>query len=135
MDVRWPGNRCILCLTEGPLTKPRPLSKEHLIPESIGGILTVHFLCKQCNDTLGQYEAHLKEDPSIRLAIGNLYSQLPALYASICEGQKFVAQSERGPAAGVYKQGQFRIRTAELPDGSLICPKRRCLYRKSMRNG
>ena len=129
MNVPWPGKRCVLCRTEGLLTK------EHLIPESIGGILTVHFLCQRCNSTLGQYEAHLKKDPSIRLAIGTLSTQLPALYASICEGQKFVAQSERGPAPGVYKQRQFRIRTAELPDGSLICPTEDRTLEEMLRGG
>jgi hypothetical protein len=122
VDIPWPDERCILCHTEAQLTEEGSLSKEHLIPEAIGGVLTCQFLCRKCNSTLGSYESRLKEDPAVRLAAGNLRSQLPSLYESICEGQSFVAHSARGPARGVYKRGQFKVSASSQPDGSLILP-------------
>ncbi|MDP2996017.1 MAG: hypothetical protein Q8N47_00930 [Bryobacterales bacterium] len=69
---------------------------------------------------MGQYEADLKKDPAVRLVIGNLKSQLPQLFHSISQGQEFVAQSERGPAKGTYKQGRFKVSGSKQADGSLI---------------
>lgn len=120
MDVDSPDGRCILCCREGCSTETGRLTKEHLIPESVGGVLTSHFLCKPCNDTLGQYEADLKKDPALRLVVGNLKGQLPEIFRRISEKQEFVAQSERGPAKGTYKQGQFKVSGSSQPDGSLI---------------
>lgn len=120
MDADWPDGRCVLCCREGRFTDKGSLSEEHLIPESIGGVLTSHFLCAPCNSTLGQYEADLKKDPALRLVIGNLKSQLSALFHSISEGQQFVAQSKRGPAKGTYKKGQFKVSGSRQPDDSLI---------------
>lgn len=120
MDVGWPDGRCVLCCLDAQSTKEGSLSEEHLIPESIGGVLTSHLLCTRCNSTQGRYEADLKRDPAVRLVIGNLKSQLPDLFRSISEGQQFLAQSERGPAKGKYKQGQFKVSGSEQPDGSLI---------------
>lgn len=40
-------SRCIFCLEE------KPLTIEHVFPESIGGKLTIPFVCKDCNSKLG----------------------------------------------------------------------------------
>ncbi|MHC2336995.1 HNH endonuclease [Bradyrhizobium sp. USDA 4454] len=39
--------RCIFCLEE------RPPSQEHVFPRAIGGSLTIHRVCDQCNSELG----------------------------------------------------------------------------------
>ncbi len=53
LKVPWAGDRCILCLTEG------PLCEEHLIPEALGGNLTSEFLCVSCNSRLGHASPRL----------------------------------------------------------------------------
>ena len=91
MEIEWPDGRCVLCCREGRSTETCSLTDEHLIPKSIGGVLTSRLLCARCNSTLGQYEADLKEGPAVRLVIGNLKCQLPVLFHRISEGQQFVA--------------------------------------------
>ena len=41
------NKKCIFCLEE------KPLTIEHVFPESIGGKLTIPFVCKDCNSKLG----------------------------------------------------------------------------------
>lgn len=120
MDIEWPAGRCVLCCCEGRHAETGKLTEEHLIPQSVGGALTSHFLCRPCNSTLGQHEADLKKDPAVRLVIDNLMDQLPELFRRISQGQEFIGQSERGPAKGTYKQGRFRVSGPKQADGSLI---------------
>lgn len=42
-------NTCILCLEN-----TKPLTDEHIVPDSIGGSLHAEILCKKCNSTLGE---------------------------------------------------------------------------------
>lgn len=44
---------CIICLGEKEISKANPLSVEHVIPEFIGGTLTVKNVCKSCNCAMG----------------------------------------------------------------------------------
>jgi 5-methylcytosine-specific restriction endonuclease McrA len=44
----WEDRRCILC------TLTLPLTLEHLIPQSLGGILECRFLCSACNSRMGE---------------------------------------------------------------------------------
>jgi hypothetical protein len=73
--------RCAFCLREPPGV---PLSDEHVFPESMGGMFTVRFVCKGCNDTLGSdVDALLTEYPLIQmlrmgLHIPNKSGELPA---------------------------------------------------------
>lgn len=41
------GNSCIFCLTNSDLTK------EHIIPDSLGGSLVINAVCKACNSKIG----------------------------------------------------------------------------------
>src|SRR5436305_10092453 len=88
MLVPWTDERCIICALERHERRLRcnntaELSREHLIPEAIGGKLVCNFVCKHCNDHLGEVEAYLKTDASIRCAIENL--RPPCLiYGSQC---------------------------------------------------
>lgn len=117
MFLPWKHNRCILCLD------PAPLTEEHVIPEAIGGILEVPFLCKPCNDKLGALvEAAAKKDPSIRLALEAIRPLAPELIAKLTEGQEYIAESPRGKVRGVLSKGEFRVRTKKESDGSLIQP-------------
>ena len=117
MHLSWNKDCCILCL------RTRPLTIEHIIPEAVGGILTVPFLCKPCNNRLGdRVEAAAKEDPSIRLAVEVLHNRLPKLAATVTEGQRYIADSPLGKVQGVLKKGGFRVRSTREPDGSIIQP-------------
>jgi HNH endonuclease len=117
MDVEWSGDRCVLCLDQAPLTS------EHIIPSSLGGILTCSFLCRACNSDLGAYlEALAKTDPSIRLASGHLQTQIPELAKKLTEGQDFISHGPGGKSQGTVKNGQFQTRARTEADGSLTQP-------------
>jgi HNH endonuclease len=127
MHIEWTDKRCILC-TLAPFERQSrcagtaKLTKEHLIPEAIGGRLTCDFLCKFCNDNLGQIEADLKEDSRIRLAIENLKDSLPELWRSMSEGQSYLAQAPDGTVAAKLKNGELRVNSSKRVDGSIVRP-------------
>lgn len=115
MHVEWMENRCVLCLNSSQLTR------EHIIPSSIGGRLTCDFLCKSCNSYLGAYiEAKMKQDPSIRLAASHLNAKIPQLARQLMEGQDFISHGPGGKGSGRVRRGEYRIRAQKEPDGSII---------------
>lgn len=117
MKIQWPGDRCILCLKE------TPLSKEHVIPEVLGGILTCQFLCKGCNSYLGSsVEAEAKKEPSIRIAVANLQSHIPDLANKLVENQNFISRGPGGTEQGSVRAGEFRVRSRTREDGSWVQP-------------
>ncbi len=117
IEVEWPGDRCILCLEKAPLTI------EHIIPSSLGGLLTTRFLCQHCNSGLGAaVEATAKTDPSIRLAVINLQKELPEFARQFEEGQLFFSHGPAGTERGTIRNGEFRVRPRVGDDGSLIQP-------------
>ena len=117
MNIQWPGSRCILCLEE------MSLSREHIIPDALGGILTCQFLCKDCNSYLGSsVEAEAKTDPSIRVAIANLQSHIPELAGKFMENQNFISHGPGGTERGSVRAGEFRVKSRTREDGTLIQP-------------
>jgi hypothetical protein len=116
MRMLWPDPRCIICL------ESKPLTDEHLIPEAIGGRLAVRFLCKPCNDRMGELESRLKQDPAVRLAVEHLRPVVPKLADSIDNGQKFFVTGDAGRMRGSKSDGVFKIRGGHADDGSLILP-------------
>jgi hypothetical protein len=118
MQVQWNTRRCILCLGSD-----KPMTVEHIIPESIGGVLTSNFLCKNCNDALGfDLDASAKKDPTVRLASQHLNHQIPHLTCSIEEGQRLVIRDENGINSGFVKDGAARVDSRKAKEGSLILP-------------
>lgn len=117
MDIPWHGDQCILCLNQYELTN------EHIIPDSLGGRLTSQFLCIKCNSTLGRKIEHAARfDPSIRIAVQQLANDIPELVKKLSEKQRHIGQSESGLSPGFICNGDFRIFSKELPDGSLVQP-------------
>jgi hypothetical protein len=51
-----------------------------------------------------------------------LRDKIPALAAPLIESHPHVAYSEPGPAQGYIKNGEFRVKSGKLDDGSLIQP-------------
>ena len=43
--------KCIICKK---IKEDGEFNKEHIIPESIGGSLTIENVCKECNSKLGE---------------------------------------------------------------------------------
>jgi hypothetical protein len=124
MKVPWPYSRCILCLQEmkeGSLTNPP--SWEHIIPEQIGGKLSVRFLCKPCNDRLSHdIEPAAKNDPAIRLAVKNLKAQLPDSLVRKIEDGPSIGTGPGGTVSGRITNGTFRVDSVRSQDGSIIQP-------------
>lgn len=116
MLLGWPSSRCILCLREATLTE------EHVIPQSLGGILAVRFLCKPCNDELGhREEAGIKQDPAIALAVEQVRSSLPdVLSRKLLEGQEYFANGPGGRDKGYMKDAVFSVKNEKKPDGSIL---------------
>lgn len=117
MELPWFDSRCILCL------KSSDLSEEHIIPESIGGRLSIRFLCTSCNSIFGRtVEKTAKSDPSIRIALENLSQEIPDLYSQLTEKQSFQGKSKAGTVPGYIRKGEFVVKSNKMADGSLIQP-------------
>ena len=111
----WPTPRCILCGSGESITK------EHLIPECLGGKLTAEFLCKDCNSQLGYgAESLVREDPKIRLEIERLASKRPDLADKLRQGLEYIGHSEQGALRGYMQNEEFIVKRKQLGDGSLI---------------
>ena len=117
MNQDWPTPRCIICGSGDSITK------EHLIPECLGGKLTAEFLCKNCNSNLGhQEESLVRKDPQIRLLIERLASKRPDLADNLRKGLEYIGQSEQGEVRGYMQNEEFIVKRKQLGDGSLIVP-------------
>jgi hypothetical protein len=124
MLVSHAAGLCIVCLKRPPFPDGFGFSEEHVIPEALGGKLTCKFLCKSCNESFGKgFEARAKTDPSIRIAIANLKSELPLLYNSIESGQLYELTTDIGSMPGKFDNGTVRGRTKKMPDNSLMVPE------------
>lgn len=108
--------RCCIC------GEKKPLTFEHVIPESIGGTLECNIQCTECNSDLGsQLVAQLKNDPAIRLAILNLKNQVPHLYKSIEDNQPYISTDITGQKVIVIKTGRkHQIKAQKRKDGSFV---------------
>ena len=117
MRIEWPGNRCIICLKEA------PLSREHLIPKALGGILTCSFLCKECNSALGaRVDIEVKKDPRIRFAVDNLESDISKLAYKFREGQNVLLHGSSWTEPGKVHKGIPQVTSRKTEDGALIQP-------------
>jgi HNH endonuclease len=119
--IPWKHDRCILCLL--PFASERPRSEEHVIPDSLGGILTCRFLCKPCNDKLGQtFEAQARLAPELRRAVATLGAGLASLAESFEIGTRYRSEFSGETAEQIVgRNGQ--LGAAKLSGGSLIVPE------------
>lgn len=94
-----------------------------MIPRSLGGRLTVDFLCAPCNGDLGhRIDALAKKDPAIALAIRDLEVTHPVQAQRLVEGMDLIVHSEGGSSKARRRGTDIRIRSHQLPDGSLVQP-------------
>ena len=133
MKADWSPAQCIICLDNG------PLCEEHLIPHSIGGILTCPLLCQSCNSNLGhRVDATAKHDPSILLAVRELRNELPLLHQRLIESHRHVSLGEAPCVRGFIRdRGVSGYRPNDVRAGHWFCrPRRppmrlgRCLHRQ-----
>ncbi|MBL8548268.1 MAG: hypothetical protein JNL81_17540 [Hyphomonadaceae bacterium] len=82
------------------------LTKEHVIPRALGGILQCEFLCHACNKEFGHtFERKTRRDPAIRRAIYALRNELPQLYRRIEKDQPKI-QSANGEILPDLSKGE-----------------------------
>jgi hypothetical protein len=67
-------------------------------------------------------ELAAKSDPSILLAVQQLKAQIPSLAKNLVESHPHLGHSEAGSARGYIRNGEFRVRSRSLDDGSIIQP-------------
>jgi hypothetical protein len=108
--------RCTICL------KKKTLTREHIIPESIGGNLEADLQCVCCNSELGSnVVSQAKKDPVVRLAIRSLRDQLPHLYRTMEEGQLYTTVDDVGQTTTAkYHDRRLKTKAQKLEDGSFI---------------
>jgi len=116
MKVDFNFHKCICCL-ENPTD-----SWEHIIPECIGGRLQLKMLCTSCNNDLGsKLVSKVKADPSIRLAVSNLKSEIPELFEAIEHDQEYVTKDKNNNLIKLkYKNSKLEIIAHKKEDGSII---------------
>lgn len=94
-----------------------------MIPDALGGKLTCSFLCRECNSKLGKdLESKARSDPSILLAVKNLQQKIPSLASDIIGSHPHISHSKPGTNKGYIKNGEYKVKSQKLEDGSLIQP-------------
>ncbi len=78
MKIEWEGDICIVCRNS------TELSVEHIIPRSLGGILTCNFICRQCNSEFGSgFESRARLAPLLRKAATIHRKSIPDIFERI----------------------------------------------------
>ena len=99
-------------------------SKEHLIPDSLGGRLILDgWVCSECNSTFGaEFDHEVLKNPEIVAALEEL--RLPHNRAQLVN-QNFRIRGFAGEieVKGRATNNSFEFPPQSLPDGSLIHPK------------
>lgn len=117
MEIEWKHLRCIACL------KADGLSLEHVIPESLGGILTSRFLCRLCNSKFGSgFEAKARLAPELRKAASGLGEDLSELKDKLERGAEYQSRFEDITSKSRLR-GNGQMGPSQLEDGSLIFPE------------
>lgn len=123
MIVDWSTARCILCDSREDITR------EHVIPDCLGGTLVADFLCRKCNSKLGySAESGVRNDPKIRQLIEHLVIEQPHLADKFQNRLPYIGHSEQGEIHGYMRDGKFVPIEQKLDDGSLISSEDRSLY-------
>jgi hypothetical protein len=76
-----------------------------------------------CNSELGRnLEANAKSDPSVVMSAKIMADRFPSLASRLIESHPHIAYSDHGSAKGYFKDGDFRVKSKKLEDGSIIQP-------------
>lgn len=111
-------NKCILCLSD-----KNKMTKEHIIPDSIGGKLQAKILCKKCNNDIGsKIYKELVDDILIREAIINLRDQIPQVFDKFKINLDFEGISSDGRIVPMRynNKGELKLKTLPAENDSVI---------------
>jgi HNH endonuclease len=116
--VPWDHPRCVVCLGTPVAGQQMTLrSDAHVIPESLGGVLSAYYLCKGCNNEMGRMEGLLARDVGVRQRVNyRLQSCLPEkLVRSILNRLEYFADTEEyGRVIGVLDEnGELQPKQSE----------------------
>lgn len=117
------NRKCIFCKKNSEDGNKFELTDEHVIPEMIGGWITIPFVCKDCNNHFGSnIESKLKKNIFIVSAIDKLKIQPPEIaYKSAQVTLEFPGNIKtKGKIVG---NGSVEFRPTLQDDGSLITPE------------
>jgi len=92
--------KCIICLGENPITLENPLTKEHIIPEFMGGAKYISRVCKCCNEWMSR---------DFEVAVSKFDFYEIARYTHQINGKRKLVKH---PFTGSYEDdtyGKFRI--------------------------
>lgn len=120
MKIKSNFQLCSICLEQ------KELTYEHIIPESLGGILEADIQCADCNNNkLGsKLVSKAKRTYTIRLAINHLRHNLPRLYNRIEEGQDYIAhKKDKTTSEAILKNGRIKSKAEKSTDGSINIDK------------
>jgi len=115
---------CIFCGLNSEYGVSHKLTEEHIIPQVLGGWLTIPFVCKTCNnDHIGiKIESKLKKNSFIVTALDKLKIQPPDLayrHANIEMDFKL-----SGKLKGYFdKEGKPEYSSQKIKDDSIITPE------------
>jgi len=108
-------DKCILCLEKN------ADSWEHIIPECIGGRLELENLCSDCNHKLGsELISQIPDDPSIRLAVYHVRSQIPKLFKSFEMHLTYFAEDKCGIIRMKRKGSKMKVFTEKKDNNVFI---------------
>lgn len=83
----------------------------------------MNFLCMSCNSELGRnLEANAKSDPSVIMSAKTMAGKFPTLASRLIESHPHIAYSDQSSAIGYFRDGDFRVKSKKLEDGSIIQP-------------
>jgi hypothetical protein len=126
---------CIFCFRSEPEVT---FSREHLIPDCLGGRLILHeYVCAECNSELGaEFDHEILKNPNIITALEKL--KVPHDRAQLINRNFRV----RGFAEGIEVKGRatgegFEFPPQPLPNGSLVHPEaeyKEPLLKRTLRN-
>ncbi|MFA3919622.1 HNH endonuclease [Ruegeria hyattellae] len=129
LRIEWEHPRCIACLGL------EELSLDHIIPDSLGGILTSRFLCRECNSQFGStFEAAARLTPELRKAASGLGPDLTQLKEQLERGAEYQGQfGDLSSTSKVRKDGKTGVFCLE--DGSIVVPEEDTLTQIKSRIG
>lgn len=123
MKIDWPHDRCLACLRPFDDTNLGSRSDAHIVPEALGGRLSLTALCRQCNSVMGAaFEDDLPLDPTLRAEIERFADAVPIFKKQLTKaGRDYVGKTEHGfMTMKRQKDESFRAMDTENPDGSRL---------------
>ncbi len=120
--------RCIFCRKSGTDDPENVLTADHVIPEVLGGWITINVVCRKCNNAIlgAQIESSLKKNIFIATALEKLGLATPKEAYRHAE-LALKLQSGKTVLAQYDSNGTINVTPKKLEDGSLFIPQAQSL--------